>query len=116
MIRIVEEGDRKIAVLKLVGNPLGEDDARTLREKVYQLRDQSIRHIVLDMESVRHINSAGLGGLIAAMFTMTREGGDLRIAAINTNVEKIFATTHLDHVLKVEPSVDSAIRRSSSPA
>ena len=110
MLRIVEHGNKKIAVLKLIGNPLGEDDAAALRQKVYELRNAQVRHVVLDMSEVHHINSAGLGGLLAATFTMLKENGEVRMAAIGPNVKSIFRMTHLDTVFKTDGSVADALK------
>jgi anti-sigma B factor antagonist len=110
MIRIVEHGDRKIAVLKLIGNPLGEDDALALRQKIHELRDDKVLHVVLDMSEVHHINSAGLGGLLAATFTMLKDNGDVRMAAIGSNVRSIFRMTHLDTVFKTDGTVAESLK------
>jgi anti-sigma B factor antagonist len=110
MLRIVEHGNRKIAVLKLIGNPLGEEDAAALRKKVYELRDEKVRHIVLDMSEVHHINSAGLGGLLAVTFTMLKDNGDVRMAAIGPNVRSIFRMTHLDTIFKTDGTVAESLK------
>lgn len=110
MLQIVEEGNRRIAILKLIGDPLGEQDAKTLRKKIRDLDKEDIKHVVIDMSGVRHINSAGLGGLIAAMFTMLKAKGDLRFACIGTHVERIFKMTHLDSVLVTDKTIEDALR------
>ena len=110
MMRIVEQGNQRIAILKLIGDPLGEQDANTLREKIYDLRKEEIKHVIFDLSEVHHINSAGLGGLIAAMFTMLKEKGDVRFACVGTNVQRIFKTTHLDEVFNADKTVEEALR------
>ena len=110
MLQIVEEGSRKIAILKLIGDPLGEQDAKTLRKKIHDLGKENIRHVVIDMSGVKHINSAGLGGLIAAMFTMLKAKGDLRFACIGTHVDKIFKVTHLDEVLVTDATIEDSLK------
>ena len=110
MIRIVEQGNQRIAILKLIGDPLGEQDANSLREKIYDLRKQEVRHVIFDLSEVYHINSAGLGGLIAAMFTMLKEKGDVRFACVGSNVQKILKTTHLDEVFNADETVEDALR------
>jgi anti-anti-sigma factor len=110
MMRIVEEGSRKIAVLKLIGDPLGEHDAKTLRRKIHDLSEDEIRHVIFDMSGVKHINSAGLGGLISAMFTMLKAKGEVRFACIGDNVDHIFKMTHLDEIFISDPTVESALK------
>ncbi len=109
-MQIVEEGNRKIAILKLIGDPLGEQDAKTLRKKIHDLGDDNIKHVIIDMSGVKHINSAGLGGLISAMFTLLKAKGDLRLACIGTHVGRIFRVTHLDDVLVIDRSIEDALK------
>ena len=109
-MRIVEQGNRKIAILKLIGDPLGEEDARRLRDKIYDLKKAEIRHVIFDMSSVSHINSAGLGGLIGAMFSMLKARGDVRFACIGDNVAKILKMTRLDEVFNPDKSVEEALK------
>jgi len=110
MLRIVEEGNRKIAILKLIGDPLGEPDAKILYNKIHGLEKDAIRHVILDMSGVKHINSAGLGGLVATMFTMLKVKGDVRFACIGSNVRKIFKITRLDQIFVTDKSVEVALK------
>jgi len=109
MMQIFEDGSRKIAILKLIGDPLGEQDAKALRNKVSELHKENIRHVILDMSGVKHINSAGLGGLIAAMFTILQAKGDVRFACIGSNVLNIFRMTHLNRVFVTDRTVEEAL-------
>ena len=61
-MKIREQSGNGPAVLDLSGDPLGENDAVTLKEKVYSLIDGGVKHVILNLQDVRHINSAGLGG------------------------------------------------------
>lgn len=110
MLQIVNAGDRRVAILKLIGDPLGEEDAVTLRKKIHELGTDDIRHVVIDMSNVKHINSAGLGGLIAAMFTILKAKGDLRFACIGSHVAKILKMTHLDQVFVSDETVEAALK------
>ena len=109
MLRIVEEGNRKIAILKLIGDPLGEPDAKILCNKIHELEKDAIRHVILDMSCVKHINSAGLGGLVATMFTMLKANGDVRFACIGNNVRNIFNITRLNEIFVTDKSVEAAL-------
>ena len=108
-MRIVQKADKKIAVLSLVGDPLGEPDALLLRRTISEVANDKIRHVVIDLERVKHINSAGLGGLISAMFTMVKANGSLTFASAGTNVREVFRITHLGQVFTLYDSVDDAI-------
>ena len=108
-MKIISRANTKIAVVSLVGDPLGESDAQLLRDRIHGVVDGEIRHVVIDLAGVRHINSAGLGGLISAMCSMVRAGGKTYFAAPGTNVKEAFRITHLDQVFSTFETVEMAI-------
>jgi anti-sigma B factor antagonist len=110
-MRIVHTADKKIAILSLVGDPLGEPDAILLRKKISEISQDDIRHVIIDLEKVKHINSAGLGGLISAMFTMVKINGSLTFASAGTNVKEVFRITNLNKVFTLYESVDEALKK-----
>jgi len=110
-MKIIEKGTKRIAVLSLVGDPLGETDAMLLRKKISAVVSDQIHHVVIDLKDVKHINSAGLGGLISAMCTMLRVGGAAFFAHANVHVTETFRITHLDQVFNTFETVDEAVKQ-----
>jgi len=110
MLKIIEKDNRKIAVLTLTGDPLGEQDAELVREKTRGIVSSNIQHLIFDMSGVKHINSAGLGGLISAMHTMIRAGGTIQFAVVSVNVAKVFKITRLNEIFVIKNSVEEAVR------
>ena len=108
-MKIITKADKKIAILSLVGDPLGETDAQMLRKKVHGVVEEQIKHVVIDLNGVKHINSAGLGGLIAAMCTMVRVGGEAFYASPGVHVKEAFRITHLDHIFTTYETVEEAV-------
>jgi anti-sigma B factor antagonist len=108
-MQIIRKEDKKIAILSLVGDPLGEEDAQLLRKKIQNVIQEKIKHVVIDLRGVKHINSAGLGGLIAAMCAMLRAGGAVFFACVGENVKTVFGITHLDHIFNIYETVEEAI-------
>jgi anti-sigma B factor antagonist len=109
-MKIVRNAETNIAVLSLVGDPLGEPDAQLLRQNISHLVEDKIGHVIIDLKQVKHINSAGLGGLISAMFTMLRAGGGLSFAAPGLHVQETFRITNLDKIFNTYPSVEEALK------
>ena len=108
-MRIIKKEDKEIAILSLVGDPLGEEDAQLLRKKIHNLIQEKIKHVIIDLTGVKHINSAGLGGLIAAMCAMLRTGGAVFFACAGANVKAVFRITHLDHIFNTYDTIEEAI-------
>ena len=113
-MKIVEKENNRIAIVGLVGDPLGEPDAMALRKKIAEISQDNIRHVIIDLGQVKHINSAGLGGLISAMFTMVKANGSLTFAAAGANVKDVFRITNLSKVFTLYDSVDEAIKNHPS--
>jgi anti-sigma B factor antagonist len=111
-MKILKKGDKTIAILSLVGDPLGEPDAMLLRKKITTVINDHVHHVIIDLTGVKHINSAGLGGLISAMCSMLRVGGAVFFANANTHVTDTFRITHLDQVFNTYQSVDDALKNS----
>src|SRR5262245_52199345 len=114
MLKIVEKDNKKVAIMALTGDPLGEPDAELVRQKTRQLVQSQIRHVVFDMSGVRHINSAGLGGLVSAMTTMRKVGGTVQLSNVVDAVRRIFTITRLEELFPMFSSVDEAIGKWSS--
>ena len=65
-------------------------------------------YIVVDMEGIKWMNSAGLGRLMACLTTLRGSGGDLRLARVSERVKRPLVVTKLDKVIQVYPSLDEA--------
>ena len=98
-----------IAVLSLKGNLMGEPDTTDVRDKIYNLLEDDVKNIVLDLSKVKWVNSSGLGTLIAAMTSVKNKGGELKLANVTDKVESLFMITQLIKVFKTYEDVDRAI-------
>ena len=111
MLKIVEKDTKKLAILTLTGDPLGQVDAELIKEKAREVVKSGIQHLLFDLSGVKHINSAGIGALMAALFTMTRAGGTIQFTGIGPHVDKVFTMTRLNKIFDILPSVDDAIHK-----
>ena len=98
-----------VAVVALKGNLMGEPDTTDVREKIYSLLQDDVHKIVLDLSSVKWVNSSGLGTLIAAMTSVKNKGGDLRLANVTEKLESLFMITQLIKVFKTYENTDRAV-------
>ncbi len=99
-----------VVLLEIEGNIIGGPDAMSLNEEVHNLVDGGKKLFVLDMKSVEHINSSGLGILIASLNVVRQAGGDLRIANVGSRVLDLLKITKLDQIFEVHKSVDEAVK------
>jgi anti-anti-sigma factor len=89
----------------------GEVDAITAPELDAFLKDQldQRRNMVVNFSRLDYISSAGLRVLLAVVKEARKSGGDLRLAKIKENVEKVLSVSGFTNILKIYPDVDTAV-------
>ena len=80
-----------------------------LREKVQQLAQEGHKRIVLNMASVKTIDSAGLGELIAAHSKFTAIGGNVKLSNITKPVDELLTVTKLYKVFQAFEDESEAV-------
>ena len=78
--------------------------------------DGGSHKIVVDMSGVDYISSAGLRALAAVLVKCRDEGGDMKIAALNERVTRVFKIIGFDLLMSVHDTPDAAIADFSSSA
>ena len=67
-------------------------------------------NLVTDLEGLSYSSSAGIRVFLGLARSFRQKGGDLRIAAVMPNVEKIFKLSKFDRIVKIFPSVEDALK------
>ncbi|MBI5653798.1 MAG: STAS domain-containing protein [Chloroflexi bacterium] len=66
-------------------------------------------NLVIDFAELDYTSSAGLRVLLSAVKAARARGGDVRLAAMQTNVAKIFEMSGFNAILKVYPDRARAV-------
>ena len=77
-----------VAVVALDGRIVLGEESNALREKIKSLIAEGKKKIVLNMDNITFIDSAGLGTLVAAHHSAKSQGSGLRLCPVSY--------THLD--------------------
>jgi anti-sigma B factor antagonist len=67
------------------------------------------RQIVLDLGDVTHIDSGGLGTLVALYMSARKVGGDIKIANLSSHAHEVLQITKLVSVFEVFDKAEDAI-------
>jgi anti-anti-sigma factor len=65
--------------------------------------------LVADLAELAYTSSAGLRAILGAVKEARRQGGDLRLAAPQPDVEKLLNLSGFTSILKVFPALDPAV-------
>jgi anti-sigma B factor antagonist len=109
-MNISEKQVDDVIVLDLQGSLMGGPEAVSLNDAINRFLDQNSLKLVINLSSVERVNSSGLGILIKALTTFKTNGGELKLAHVNANLENLLAITKLDSILESYDTEDAAVR------
>ena len=115
-MQITERLVGDVMVLDLKGKiTLGEGD-ELLKDKVNSVVSQGYRKIVLNLAEVPYLDSAGLGEVVRAYTTVSRQGGSLKLLNLTKRITDLLSITKLLTVFETFDSEDEAVRSFSASA
>jgi len=99
-----------ITVLDLKGKmTLGEGD-ELLKDKINSMLTAGKKKLVLNLEGVPYIDSAGLGEIVRTFTTVSRQGGSLKLLNLTKRIEDLLAITKLLTVFETFDTEAEAIK------
>jgi anti-sigma B factor antagonist len=99
-----------ITVLDLKGKmTLGEGD-ELLKDKINSMLGAGKKKLVLNLEGVPYIDSAGLGEIVRTFTTVSRQGGSLKLLNLTKRIEDLLAITKLLTVFETFDTEAEAIK------
>jgi anti-sigma B factor antagonist len=99
-----------VTILDLSGKmTLGEGD-ELLREKIASLVNAGQKHLLLNLDGVPYIDSAGLGEMVRSYTTVSRQGGKLKLLNLTKRIEDLLSITKLLTVFETFDSEAEAIQ------
>src|SRR5512143_1809624 len=115
-MHIDERNVGDVVVLDLKGKiTLGEGDEQ-LKDKVNSLVNQGQKKILLNLEGVPYIDSAGLGEIVRTYTTVSRQGGSLKLLNLTKRIQDLLSITKLLTVFETFDSEGDAIRSFTTSA
>ncbi len=109
-MEIVERTVSDVTVLDLKGKmTLGEGD-EMLKDKINSLLAAGKKKLLLNLESVPYIDSAGLGEVVRTYTTVSRQGGSLKLLNLTKRIEDLLSITKLLTVFDTFDSEAEAVQ------
>jgi len=95
-IRERQVGD--VSILDVDGNIIIGESADTVGDTVRRHLAEGRRKILLNMAQVRWVDSRGIGELVAALVTVTREGGQIKLLKVRENIKERLTVTRVNTI------------------
>ena len=94
-MQIEERVVEGVTILDLKGKmTLGEGD-ELLKDKINSLIHQGQKNLLLNLEGVPYIDSAGLGEIVRTYTTVSRQGGALKLVNLTKRITDLLSITKL---------------------
>lgn len=107
---IVERTVNDVTILDLKGKmTLGEGD-ELLKDKINSLLAAGRKKLLLNLEGVPYIDSAGLGEVVRTYTTVSRQGGSLKLLNLTKRIEDLLSITKLLTVFDTFDSEAEAVQ------
>lgn len=109
-MEIEERANGEVMILDLKGKlTIGEGD-ELLKDKVNSLIQQGYQKLLLNLEGVPYVDSAGLGEIVRTYTTVSRQGGKLKLLNLTKRIEDLLAITKLLTVFETFESEQEAVK------
>ena len=113
-MQIDERVVQGVTILDLKGKmTLGEGD-ELLKDKINSLIQQDKKQLILNLDGVPYIDSAGLGEIVRTYTTVSRQGGKLKLLNLTKRIQDLLAITKLLTVFETYDTESEAVKSFSS--
>jgi len=110
MLQIGQRVVNGVTILDLKGKiTLGEGD-ELLKKEIDSLIQKDQKKLLLNLEGVPYIDSAGLGEIVRTYTTVSRQGGKLKLLNLTKRIQDLLAITKLLTVFETYESEPDAIK------
>ncbi len=99
-MNIITRDVNEVKVVALEGE-LDLNASPEAEKQLTQLREDGVKKMLIDLEKLEFISSAGLRVLLATNQEMKAAGGDLRVCSLNETVKEVFDISGFSTLLMV---------------
>lgn len=97
-----------ITILTLDVDHLDSSNFTTFKSEVDEHASDA-RRVILDMHSLRFVDSAGLGSILSVLRRLGERGGTLKIVGVTRPVQQLFGLVRLPRIIDMYSTVEEAV-------
>jgi len=94
-LEVIERQAGDVTILDMSGAVRMGEGSIQLRNAIRGLVDGGKKKILLNLRSVKNIDSSGIGELIANYTTVSRDGGQLKLLNLTEKIQNLLVITKL---------------------
>jgi anti-sigma B factor antagonist len=102
------DNTQNVSIMNVKGR-IDSNTAPELDSALSNLLSSNRNKIVLNLQAVEYLSSAGLRALVKALKDAQKSGGDLRLASVSEPIEVILRTVGMMQMFKLYPSDQEAM-------
>ena len=102
------DNTQSVSVMKIKGR-IDSDTASEFENAILQLLESNRNKIVLNLQGVEFLSSAGLRAMVKALKGAQSGGGDVRLASVSEPIEGILLTVGMNQMFKMFPTNEEAL-------
>jgi anti-sigma B factor antagonist len=102
------KNERGVLVLGVDGQ-LIVGNRHELKQKVLDALEHGSKRFVIDFTQTGYIDSSGLGVLVSLSKKIREQGGELRLAGLNEDLQTLFELTKLDTLFTITRTPAEAV-------
>lgn len=99
----------EVTVLDLKGRVRIAGGTTALHKSIRCLVQEGKTRILLNLSEVTHIDSSGLGELIASRVTVSNKGGEMKLSHLTEQMREIITMTNLSSVFDIYNNEQDAV-------
>lgn len=103
-----EVSESQVGVYTLEGNLIGENDGMILTNSFNDHIEDGTLNFVMDLSSLQHINSSGLGVFITLLTKARKKGGELFLVNPSEYIRNLMMITKLSSIFSIYDTVEDA--------
>ena len=108
-MKYIIDKQEKYALFNLDEENLNSSNAPNLKSEFVILKNEGIKNLILDLSSVKFVDSSGLSAILTAN-RLWQDGGSFILTGVkHENVQKLITISRLETVLKIIPTVSESI-------
>ena len=109
--RCRSKNDRQVTwwILDVKGKLTIGDGDELLKDKINSLIQQDRKKLILNLEGVPYVDSAGLGEIVRTYTTVSRQGGNLKLLNLTKRITDLLMITKLLTVFDTYDSEQEAL-------